>query len=87
MAKTLLRIDSDCHVTEADQGLQKALDADTRYRTHWGAAQDGVLYRELYRNKGDPSRARESLGKAIEKFAECGADGWVRMTEEKLAQL
>jgi hypothetical protein len=27
------------------------------------------------------------LGKAIEVFRECGADGWVTRTEEQLAKL
>jgi hypothetical protein len=41
----------------------------------------------MWKRKGDPQGVRESLGKAILKFTECGADGWVKRTEEKLAQL
>ena len=33
------------------------------------------------------AKALESLGRAIEVFRECGADGWVKRTEEKLARL
>jgi hypothetical protein len=34
-----------------------------------------------------PEAREEHLGKAISFFQECGADGWVERTEEKLAQL
>jgi len=31
--------------------------------------------------------AKEKLSKAIEIFTECGADGWVKKTEEALAAI
>jgi len=45
------------------------------------------LYASFFQCQGDRTRTEESLGKAIEVFTECGADGWVKRTEEKLAKL
>jgi len=38
---------------------------------------DHALYAELFKRKGDQSKAKENLNKAIEILKECGADGWV----------
>jgi hypothetical protein len=40
-----------------------------------------------YKKKGDNVAAKEQLTKAIDLFKECSADGWIKMTEEKLARL
>ena len=48
---------------------------------------DYVLYGELFKRKGDQSKARETLGKSIEILKECGADGWVEKYEKELAKL
>jgi hypothetical protein len=37
----------------------------------------------VFRNKRDPSRAKENLYKAIEIFKECKPDGWVERYEKK----
>ncbi len=87
IAEVLVRAKGGAYWAEAEIWLNKALELDARDRTPWGTAQDYVLYSELYKKKGDLPRARESLGKAIEKFTECGADGWVKRTEERLAKL
>ena len=39
--------------------------------------QDYALYAELFKRKGDQSKAKENLNKTIEIIKECGADGWV----------
>ena len=44
-----------------------------------------ALYAELYKRKGDLSKAKEKLNKAIEIFRECGAEGWVGRCEKELA--
>jgi hypothetical protein len=49
--------------------------------------QDYALYAELSRRKGDLSKARENLTKAIDIYRECGADGWVEKAEKELAEL
>jgi tetratricopeptide (TPR) repeat protein len=46
-----------------------------------------VGYAWLFEREGELSKAREALIKAIEIFQEFGADGSVKRTEEKLAQL
>ena len=48
---------------------------------------DYALYAELFKRKGDKSRARKNLCKAIDILKECGADGWVEKTEKELAAL
>jgi hypothetical protein len=53
----------------------------------WNLAADYLLYGECFLRKGDRSHARENLNKAIQIFQECGARGWVKRTEEKLAKL
>jgi len=42
---------------------------------------------ECRKRKGDPSRAKAKLNKAIEMLKECGADGWVEKYEKELAEL
>ena len=53
----------------------------------WDLAQDYALYTDFYKRNGEPSRAKETLTKAIEIFTECGADGWVERYEKELASL
>ena len=45
------------------------------------------MYAEWFKLKGDLSKTKENLNKAIEIFKECGADGWVEKYEKELAQL
>jgi hypothetical protein len=53
----------------------------------WNLATDYLLHAECCRRQGDLARARADLQQARELFADCGADGWVARTVEKLAQL
>ena len=48
---------------------------------------DYALYAELFKRKGDMFKAKEQLGKAIEIYKECGADGWVTKAEEEMDKL
>ena len=48
---------------------------------------DYALYAELFKRKGDQSKAKENLIKAIDILKECGADGWVEKYQKKLATL
>jgi hypothetical protein len=48
---------------------------------------DYALYAELFKRKGDRSKAQENLGKAIEILKECGADGWVEKAQKELTAL
>ncbi len=51
----------------------------------WHLARYYAHYADLLTRKGDKSKAKENLTKAIEIFKECGADGWVKKYEEELA--
>ena len=48
---------------------------------------DYAVYAELFKRKGDRATAKEQLGKAIDIYKECGADGWVKKAEEELEKL
>jgi tetratricopeptide (TPR) repeat protein len=77
---------NDHRVDEAEHWITKAIESDRTNGLRLGVAHDLALYAEWFEHKGDKPRARASLGKAIEVFQECGADGWVKRTKEKLTQ-
>jgi hypothetical protein len=86
VGEILLNID-DQHLSEAENWIKKAIEADKMNGTMWSLAGDYTLFAEMWKRKGDNSKATENMGKAIEIFGECGADGWVEKTEKKLAEL
>jgi len=86
IGEILLNID-DQRIPDAEKWLKKAIEADKRNGMMWNLAQDYALYAELFKRKGDQSKARENLNKAIEILKECGADGWVEKYEKELAVL
>ena len=53
----------------------------------WHLGRDFAVYAELFKRKGNQSKARENLNKAIEILKECGADGWVEKYEKELETL
>jgi len=79
-----LNID-DQHISEAEDWVKKAIEADKRNCTMWSLGCDYAFYAELFKRKGDQSKAKENLSKAIEIFNECGADGWMKKYEEEMA--
>ena len=85
IAEIYLNID-DQHMTESEFWITRAIEFNTKQGTHWELARDYALYADWYKKKGETLKAKEQLIKAIDLFRECGADGWVTMTEEKLAQ-
>jgi class 3 adenylate cyclase/tetratricopeptide (TPR) repeat protein len=86
IGEILLNID-DQHISESEHWIQNAIEADQRNGMMFHLGKDYVLYAELFQRKGDRLKARENLGKAIEIFKECGADGWVEKYEEELATI
>ena len=86
IAEILFNID-DRHMPEAEDWVKKAIEADTRNRTRIYLGRDYALYAELLKRKCDPAGAREKLGRAIEIYRECGADGWLKKAEDDLAAL
>ena len=77
----------DQHISEAEDWVKKAIEADKRNGTMWSLGGDYAFYAELFKRKGDQSKAKENLTKAIDILKECGADGWVKKAEEELAAL
>jgi tetratricopeptide (TPR) repeat protein len=86
IAEILLNID-DQHMSEAEDWIKRAVEADKRNGMMLHLGKDYALFGALENRKGDKSKAKENLAKAIEIYKECGADGWVRKAEEKLAAL
>jgi hypothetical protein len=82
----LLNID-DQHISEAEHWIWKAIEADQRNRMMFNLGKDYALYADLFKRKGDRLKAQENLGRAIELFKECGADGWVEKYGKELAGL
>jgi class 3 adenylate cyclase/tetratricopeptide (TPR) repeat protein len=82
----LLHLD-ECHLTAAEEWIAKAIEADKRNGMRCDLGWDYALYGEFFKAKGEPSKAKQFLGKAIEIFKACGADGWVRKAEETLEQI
>ena len=86
IGEVLLNID-DQHISEAEDWVKKAIEADKRNGTMWSLGGDYALYAELFNRKGDLPKAKENLSKAIEIFRECGADGWVEKYKKELSAL
>jgi len=86
IGEILLNID-DQHLSEAEHWIQKAIETDQKYRMMFHFGKDYALYVDLFKRKGDRLRARENLGRAIDIFKECGADGWVEKYERELVAL
>ena len=73
-------------MTRAERCIQKAIEADQGNGLIF-LGTDHALYAQWFKRKGDRSKSRENLGKAIEFMKECGADGWVSKYEKELAPL
>jgi tetratricopeptide (TPR) repeat protein len=86
ICQILLNLDNQ-HIPEAEDWINKAIQADSANGMMFHLARDYDLYAELFTRKGDQSKARKNLNKAIEIYKECGADGWVKKAEEKMAGL
>jgi class 3 adenylate cyclase/tetratricopeptide (TPR) repeat protein len=86
IGEILLNID-DQHISEAEHWIQNAIEADQRNQMMFHLGKDYALYAELFKRKEDRPKAQENLGKAIEIFKECGADGWVGKGEKELAAI
>jgi len=86
IGEILLNID-DQHVSEAEDWIKKAIEADRKNDMMWHLGRDYALYAELFKRKSEQPKVRENLGKAIEILRECGADGWVDKYEKELASV
>jgi len=86
IGEILLNIDEK-HISEAEDWIKKAIEADKGNGMMFHLAKDYAAYAGLFKHKGEMPKAIENLTKAIEIFKECGADGWVQRTEEALKAL
>jgi tetratricopeptide (TPR) repeat protein len=86
ICEILLNI-NNLHMTEAEDWIKKAIEANKRNGMMWNLASDYALYAELFKRKGETLKAKENLSRAIEMFKECGADGWVEKYEKELTAL
>jgi hypothetical protein len=71
----------------AEQWINKSIEEDKLYGMMWHLGRDYALYAELSKRKGNQSKSKKNMNKAIEIMKECGADGWVQKYEKELAAL
>jgi predicted ATPase len=86
ISEILFHIDGQ-QMSEAEDWIKRAIAADKRNGTIWNLGRDYAHYAELLKRKGDQSKAKENLRKAVDVFRECGADGYLKKAEEELAVL
>ncbi len=86
LGEILLNMDDQCF-SEAQHWIEEAIDADRRNQMMFHLGRDHAVYADLFKRKGDGEKAKEQLGKAIDIYKECGADGWVTRAEEEMAKL
>ena len=48
---------------------------------------DYAFYADLFKRKGEQSKAKENQSKVIDILIECGADSWAEKYEKELAAL
>jgi tetratricopeptide (TPR) repeat protein len=84
IGEIFLNVD-DQHFSEAEHWIRGAIEADRRNGMMLHLGRDHALCAELFKRKGDRSKFQEHLGKAIDLFKECGADGWLKKAEEEFA--
>jgi class 3 adenylate cyclase/tetratricopeptide (TPR) repeat protein len=86
LIEILISID-DRYLSEVEDRIKKTIKTHKANGMMWYLAKDYALYAELFKRKGEKTKAKENLSKAIEIFKGCGADGWVEKTEEEMASL
>ena len=86
ISEILVNID-DQRMSEAEDWIKRAIEVDKRNGTIWNLGRDYAHYAELLKRKGDHSKAKENLRKAVDVFRECGADGYLKKAEKELAAL
>jgi class 3 adenylate cyclase/tetratricopeptide (TPR) repeat protein len=83
----VILLSTDNHIAEAEKWITKAIETDKKSGLRLYLAIDCAQYADLFIKKGDQSKAKENLSKAIAIFKECGADGWVEKYEKELAAI
>jgi tetratricopeptide (TPR) repeat protein len=85
VSEILLNID-DGHVKEAEDCVKKAIETNKEDGMRFHLGRDYAQYAEVLKRKGEVSKAKENLNKAIEIMKECGANGWEEKYEKELAE-
>jgi tetratricopeptide (TPR) repeat protein len=86
ISETLLNTNGQ-NLLEAEKWIKSALESHNRNGMKWSLARDYWVYAEIVKRKGQKSKAKEKLRKALDIFKECRADGWVEKIEKELAEL
>jgi hypothetical protein len=86
LGEILTKLD-DHHISEAQNWIEEAIEADEQNGMRFELGRDYAVYAELFKRKGDSVGAKQQLGKAIEIYKECGADGWVTKAEGELLKM
>jgi class 3 adenylate cyclase/tetratricopeptide (TPR) repeat protein len=86
VGEILLNIDEK-HMSEAEDWISKAIEADSKNGMMLYLGQDYAAYADLFERKGDTPKAKENLSKAAEIYKKCGADGWVEKADKELEEL
>ena len=72
---------------KAEYWLRQAMKSDLKNGQTWNLGMDYVHYAKFFELTGYTSKSMEYLGKAIDTFKGCGAEGWAKKFEEELAEL
>ncbi|UCF82160.1 MAG: hypothetical protein JSV50_13230, partial [Desulfobacteraceae bacterium] len=83
VAEVILNMD-DQSISDAEDWVKMAIELNKRNGMIWCLGGDYAVYAELLQRKGDQSKAKEKLNKAVEIFHECGADRWAEKCEKEL---
>jgi tetratricopeptide (TPR) repeat protein len=86
VAEILLYLD-DSHMREAEKWIHEALEVDRQNGLLFELAVDLAVCGELYKRRGERSKAKKTFSEAMSIFEECGADGWVKKYMEEIASL
>ncbi len=86
IVEILLNI-GEAQISDAEDWIKRAIDSAKKSGMCWFLGNSYALYAELFKRKGDQSKAKEKLSTAIDILKECGADGWVDKYEKELAEL
>ena len=73
------------HIFEAENWIKKAIETNTHNGMMWQLGKDYALYAELYKRKGDQSKAQDMLKKSVNIFKKCKAQGWVDKYKNKIS--
>jgi tetratricopeptide (TPR) repeat protein len=83
----ILRHLDDSRSAEAQGWIERAIEADKRNGMNCDLGRDYALYGDFFKRRGKSPKAKECFEKAIEVFKACGAEGWVRQTQETLSKV